>query len=131
MARNPAGARQIGRFAVAGALGFLVDIAVLYAGLALGAGWVVGRLLSFLAAASFTWGFNRRYTFTPTDSPWREWWRYLATMAGGMLINFLAYTAVLSLVPSTWWSPAFAAGCGSAVGMIVNFASAKLFVFKS
>ena len=125
------GARQLGRFAVAGALGFVVDVAVLYAAMALGAGWILGRMLSFLAAAGFTWAFNRRYTFAATDSPWREWCRYLASMAGGMLINFLVYSLALSLLPAAWWSPAFAVGCGSAVGMIANFASAKFFVFKS
>jgi putative flippase GtrA len=123
--------RQLGSFAVAGALGFLVDVAVLYAALALGAGWAAGRVLSFLAAAGFTWRFNRRYTFAATDSPWREWWRYLASMTAGMLINFTIYSVVLSLIPAVWWSPAFAVGCGSAAGMVANFTSAKLFVFKS
>jgi putative flippase GtrA len=125
------GSRQLATFAIAGALGFLVDVAVLYGALALGAGWVAGRLLSFLAAAGFTWRFNRRYTFAATDSPWREWWRYLASMAAGMLINFSIYSVVLSLVPVAWWSPAFAVGCGSLGGMVANFTSAKLFVFKS
>ncbi len=125
------GSRQLGRFALAGALGFLVDVAVLYGALALGAGWIAGRLLSFLAAAGFTWRFNRRYTFTPTDAPWREWWRYLASMALGMMINFIVYSAVLELLPSAWWSPAFAVGCGSAAGLVANFANAKFFVFKS
>jgi putative flippase GtrA len=125
------GSRQLVSFAIAGALGFLVDVAVLYAALALGAGRVGGRLLSFLAAATFTWRFNRRYTFAATASPWREWALYLASMAGGMLINLIAYTAVLALLPPAWWAPAFAVACGSAAGLVVNFASAKLFVFKS
>jgi putative flippase GtrA len=129
--RPRTGARQLGSFAIAGALGFLVDVGVLYAALALGAGWASGRLLSFLAAAGFTWRFNRRYTFTATDSPWREWWRYLASMAAGMLINFLVYSVVLRLIPPAWWAPAFAVGCGSAAGLAANFASAKLFVFES
>jgi putative flippase GtrA len=127
--RPRTGARQLGSFAIAGALGFLVDVGVLYAALALGAGWASG--LSFLAAAGFTWRFNRRYTFTATDSPWREWWRYLASMAAGMLINFLVYSFVLRLIPPAWWAPAFAVGCGSAAGLVANFASAKLFVFES
>jgi len=123
--------RQFGRFAVAGALGFLVDVAVLYGALALGAGWVGGRLLSFLAAATLTWRLNRRHTFTATASPWREWLRYLASMAGGMLVNFLAYSALLAILPSAWWAPGLAVACGSAAGLGVNFASAKFFVFKS
>jgi putative flippase GtrA len=124
-------ARQLGSFALAGALGFAVDVAVLYGALALGAGWIGGRLLSFVAAAYSTWRFNRRFTFAATASPWREWWRYLASMTGGMLVNFLVYSLALSLLPAAWWAPGFAVGCGSAAGLAVNFASAKLFVFKS
>lgn len=125
------GARQFGSFAVAGALGFLVDVAVLYAAAALGSGWIAGRLLSFLAAATFTWQLNRRFTFTATASPWREWRLYVTTMAAGMLVNFLVYSLALALLPDAWWRPAFAVACGSVAGMFVNFASAKRFVFKS
>nr|WP_314547010.1 GtrA family protein [uncultured Massilia sp.] len=123
--------RQLGSFALAGALGFVVDVGVLYGAMALGSGWIGGRLLSFLAAAYATWRFNRRFTFTATDSAWREWWRYLASMTGGMLVNFLVYSLALSLLPAAWWAPGLAVGCGSAAGLAVNFASAKLFVFKS
>jgi putative flippase GtrA len=124
-------AGQFVRFAAIGALGFVVDVAVLYGALALGAGWIVGRALSFLAAASFTWAVNRRYTFAATASRWREWGRYLASMAAGMLVNFLVYALVLWLLPAAWWTPGLAVACGSAAGLGVNFVSAKLFVFKS
>lgn len=125
------GAGQFARFALIGALGFVVDVAVLYGALALGAGTVAGRLLSFLAAASFTWAVNRRYTFAATASLWREWARYLASMAGGMLVNLLTYAFVLWLLPAAWWTPGLAVACGSAAGLGVNFISAKLFVFRS
>lgn len=123
--------RQLGSFAVAGVLGFVVDVGVLYGAMALGAGWIAGRLLSFVAAAYSTWRFNRRFTFAATASPWREWWRYLASMTGGMLVNFLVYSLALSLLPAAWWAPGLAVACGSVAGMAVNFVSAKLFVFKS
>lgn len=125
----PAG--QFGRFALTGGAGFFVDLAVLYGALAVGAGPIGGRLLSFLAAASFTWAVNRRYTFTATASPRRELARYLLSMAGGMLVNFLVYSLVLWLLPPSWWAPACAVACGSAVGLGVNFASARYFVFNS
>lgn len=124
-------AGQFVRFAMIGALGFVVDVAVLYGALALGAGWIAGRALSFLAAASFTWAVNRRYTFTATSARWREWGRYMASMAGGMLVNFLAYALVLWLLPAAWWTPGLAVACGSAAALGVNFISAKLFVFQS
>jgi putative flippase GtrA len=77
MALERSGSRQLGSFAIAGALGFLVDV------------------------------------------------------AAGMLLNFIVYTLALALLPPAWWSPACAVACGSAAGPVVNFASAKLFVFKS
>jgi putative flippase GtrA len=122
---------QFGRFALAGALGLAVDVAVLYGAMALGADWVLGRLLSFVAAASFTWVANRRYAFAATASPLREWARYLAGMAGGLLVNFLVYAMVHALLPPAWWAPGLAAACGSAAGLLVNFASAKFLVFTS
>jgi putative flippase GtrA len=120
---------QFARFAVGGALGFLVDVAVLYLALAAGAGLVGGRVLSFLAAVGFTWTFNRRYTFAGSRSAWREWWRYLLAMSAGMLVNFVAYRLALELLPIAWWRPALAVACGSAAGLLVNFAGARLFVF--
>lgn len=122
---------QFGRFALAGALGLGLDLAVLYGALALGADWVLGRLSSFLVAATFTWAVNRRYAFAATASPLREWASYLAGMAGGMLLNFVVYALTLALLPPAWWAPGLAAACGSAAGLGVNFASAKLLVFKS
>lgn len=122
---------QFGRFVVAGLVGLSIDIAVLYGALGLGAGWIAARLLSFLAAASGTWAINRRYTFEMTASPLREWMRYLASMAGGMLLNFCVYSLVLALLPHAYWTPGFAVMCGSLSGMLINFFSAKFLVFKS
>jgi len=122
---------QFGRFVVAGLVGLAIDIAVLYGALALGAGWIGARLLSFLAAATGTWAINRRYTFEMTASPWREWMRYLASMAGGMLLNFGVYSLALALSPRAYWAPGFAVMCGSLSAMLVNFLSAKFIVFKS
>jgi putative flippase GtrA len=124
-------ARQLLRFAVTGALGFGVDVAVLYGALALGSGPYLGRLLSFLAAVWVTWRLNRRYTFAPTASPWCEWWRYLAAMSGGAVLNLAAYWLTLWLLPAAAWLPALGVALGSVSGMAVNFLSAKLFVFKS
>ena len=51
------------RFGVVGTIGFVVDTAVLYAGLALGLGLYGGRAVSYLAAATTTWALNRVWTF--------------------------------------------------------------------
>ncbi|SAL07480.1 GtrA-like protein [Caballeronia arationis] len=120
------------RFAIAGGIGFAVDAGILYGMLAIGAGYFVGRLVSFLAAVWTTWQINRRFTFVPNNSGtrWQEWWRYLSAMLGGGSVNYAAYSVTVMLLPSTPLKPLFAVAVGSIVGMIVNFLSAKLWVFK-
>ena len=122
--------RQFGRFAVAGVAGLIVDVGVLYVALALGSGYYAGRALSFLAAVYATWRINRRYTFTATASPWREWWRYLAAMLGGGAVNYAVYALLVANVPPHPLLPFAAVACGSLAGMVVNFTSARLLVFR-
>jgi putative flippase GtrA len=126
-------ARQLLRFAVTGVIGAAADVTTLYLALAAGCGPYAGRLLSFLVAVWVTWRINRRYTFTPSVqlSPWAEWWRYLGAMSGGALLNLGAYTLTLWLLPPAVWLPALGVAVGSLSGMLLNFISAKFFVFKS
>ncbi|WP_326491152.1 GtrA family protein [Paraburkholderia sp. HD33-4] len=120
-------------FAIAGAVGFGVDAGVLYAALALGCGPYVGRLISFLCAAFVTWQINRRITFTAAagTSLWREWCQYLAAMSLGGACNYGAYVLTLHLLPRGPASPLLAVAAGSIAGMFVNFATAKLWVFRA
>ncbi len=125
-------AGQFARFAVAGAIGFVVDALVLYLASAAGAGWYAGRAISFLCAVFVTWQFNRRFTFTgdKPGSPWAEWWRYLSAMALGGAVNLGAYAATLALAPASTWTPLAGVAIGSIAGMLVNFATSKAWVFK-
>jgi putative flippase GtrA len=124
-------ARQLLRFAVSGVIGAAADVSTLYLALAAGCGPYAGRLLSFLVAVFVTWRINRRYTFTPSASPWAEWWRYLGAMSGGAVLNLSAYTLTMWLLPPAVWLPALGVAVGSLSGMLLNFISAKFFVFKS
>ncbi len=125
--------RQFLIFCVVGTLGFVVDVAVLYA-LAPWLGWYGGRVLSFWAAATTTWLFNRRFTFSGTRATgsgiWREYGKYLVTMLGGAALNYGAYVAVLH-----WYHGPYAAllgvAAGSIAGLVANFASARYFVFRA
>lgn len=125
--------RQFLWFVLAGTIGFAVDAGVLYGMLALGAGYFAGRGVSFLAAVWATWQVNRRYTFDVTSvaSRWMEWWKYLFAMSGGGVVNYAAYSAVVMLLPKSAWLPIFAVATGSVAGLMVNFLSAKLWVFKT
>lgn len=129
--------REALRFAAAGVAGLAADVLLLYLALALGLGWYFGRALSFLGAVWVTWRLNRRYTFDVAGaaSSWMEWWRYLLAMAGGGLVNYAVYSAAVwllrdwPLLPALLLAP-LAVAAGSLAGMVLNFASAKFFVFQ-
>lgn len=124
--------RQFIRFAIAGGVGFVVDAGVLYLMLALGTGAYLGRVVSFLCAAFVTWQINRRITFERIagKSAWREWYEYLIAMTFGGLCNYGAYVVTLKMLPGGAASPLIAVAAGSVAGMFVNFATAKLWVFR-
>lgn len=120
---------QFLRFAAVGAAGFVVDASVLYA-VAGALGLYFGRVLSFWAAATFTWLLNRRFTFDSSNRAERRWWReyarYIASMLAGAVLNYLAYVAALR-----WgMAPVAAVALGSLAGMTLNFCSARWMVFK-
>lgn len=129
---SPAG-RQFLIFGVVGTLGFLVDVAVLYA-LAPWLGWYCGRVLSFWAAATTTWVFNRRFTFSGTRARgagiWREYGTYLVTMLAGAALNYGAYVAVLHSYAGPY-TALLGVAAGSIAGLFANFASARYLVFRA
>lgn len=124
--------RQLVRFLFAGGIGFLVDTAVLYLMLGLNLGYFVGRAISFLCAVWATWQLNRRFTFASSrnQSAWAEWLRYLAAMSVGGCVNYAAYSGLVSMLRPAPWLPLLAVAAGSIAGLLVNFATAKWWVFK-
>ena len=121
------------RFAAVGVAGFVVDSAVLYAAAWSGAGWYAGRLVSYLAAATFTWAANRRLTFrTATPPSLREWGSFLAANAIGGALNFAVYAALVAMSPLVAIHPVIGVGCGALAGLLVNFAiSSRVLVSRS
>ncbi|WP_077000270.1 GtrA family protein [Variovorax sp. KK3] len=127
---------RIGRefllFALAGVVGFGVDVTVLYLA-APWLGWYAARVLSFVAAASATWALNRRYAFAARHSGGslaREYLGYLLTMLGGAVVNYGVYVLTLH----TWrgpWVPALGVALGSIAGLVINFLSARYLVFRA
>ena len=124
--------REVVLFGAAGVAGLGIDVGVLYLALALGAGPYAGRVLSFLCAVFVTWQVNRRYTFGAARrlSAWREWWAYLGAMLGGGAVNYAVYSALVAFGPRHPLLPLVAVAAGSLAGMGVNFAGAKLLVFR-
>ncbi|HEX7964303.1 MAG TPA: GtrA family protein [Gammaproteobacteria bacterium] len=123
---------QFLRFALAGCIGFVVDVAVLYAALWAGLGYYAGRACSFLVAVAVTWQLNRRYTFSATRTLrlHSEWFRYLTAMLGGGAVNYACYTVIVASFPKTGLLPAVAVAAGSIAGLMVNFLTSKFWVFR-
>lgn len=120
----------LARFAAVGAIGFVVDTAVLYAALAAGLTLYSGRLVSFLTAATFTWYCNRRFTFrSKGDDRMGEWLRYLLVNAVGGLANLGAYAALVAGLPLVARLPVIGVAAGSVAGLAFNFTLSRRLVF--
>jgi len=119
------------RFSAVGVVGFLVDTAVLYLGLAVGLGPYVGRAISYVCASTSTWYLNRRFTFHARKSPrWaREWGKFFVTNAAGGASNYLVYAALVATVPFVARHPVIGVAAGSIVGLAINFNMSRFVVF--
>jgi putative flippase GtrA len=122
---------QFLRFGVVGTVGFVVDTAVLYAGLALGLGLYSGRALSYVAAATTTWALNRAWTFRGRgDGPVaRQWALFLAVNLIGFACNYGTYAALVAGVPAVAAYPVIGVAAGSLAGMVGNFLLSRRYVF--
>src|ERR1051326_5356088 len=110
---------QFLRFALVGCAGFVVDAGVLNAMLALGADRYTGRIVSYLAAATFTWALNRNYTFRAqrNERLVSEWGRFLAANAVGGLINWGTYAILVALSATVFAHPSIGVAAGSLAGL--------------
>lgn len=126
--------RQVLLFGVGGAIGLVVDAGVVQALVSWGH-WnpYVARVVSFLAAATATWLWNRRYTFAHRHSGRSlvaEWAHWIALMSVGAVVNYAAYAAILMFYPWLHRWPAVAVAASSAAASLVNFATARGVLFK-
>lgn len=119
-------------FCLAGVVGFLVDVAVLYVTAPL-VGWYAGRMVSFLTAASATWQLNRRLAFgdaaVESRRGWRQYLRYLVSMLGGAVVNYAVYAVTLQAL-SLRHAAAVGVALGSVAGLAVNFLTARFLIFS-
>jgi putative flippase GtrA len=125
-------ALQFLKFGVVGTIGFVVDSAVLYAGLALGLGLYLGRAVSYLAAATTTWALNRAWTFRGQGSgpAAKQWATFVAVNLIGFACNYGTYAALVSTMPLVARHPIIGVAAGSLAGMVGNFVLSRRFVFK-
>lgn len=123
------------RFAAIGALGMPVDWAVLQLMVHWGTGPYLGRVISWLCAATFTWMGNRYFTFAGARAKGitgtvREWGRFLTANAVGGLVNVGLYSVLVRFAPPPFNKLTVALVCGVLLGLVFNFTLSKRLVFK-
>jgi putative flippase GtrA len=124
---------QFLRFGVVGTAGFLVDAAVLTVMLWIGLGPYLGRIVSYLGAASTTFTLNRAWTFrhAPREgSLAAQWGRFVLLNLGGFVANYGTYAVLVATTTPVAAHPVIGVAAGSFVGMFINFGLSRRFVFR-
>jgi putative flippase GtrA len=123
--------RQFFVFGVIGTAGFVVDTSTLYLAMGfMGLDHYSGRVVSWFVAATFTWAMNRRFTFSDSRPPFRQWLAFLASNAVGGLVNFGIYAAMVTFMPLVAEHPVIGVAVGAIAGLFFNFSASKYVVFK-
>jgi putative flippase GtrA len=123
------------RFGAVGTAAFVVDTTVLYLALWAGLGLYAGRVVSYLAAATFTWYGNRSITFEThargASAVAAEWLRFLLTNLVGGAVNYAVYAALVGHSDFVRAYPVLGVAAGSIAGLSVNFTLSKFLVFRA
>jgi putative flippase GtrA len=128
--------RTLLRFALTGALGFLVDAGVLHLIVTRwGTSLYLARGCSFMCAVMTTWLINRAVTFSAIPGLRREllteWAAYVVASLGGGCINYVVFAAAVRLSPLLHQIPSIAVGIGTIAGMVFNFVVYATYVFPA
>ena len=120
------------RFALVGASGFAVDVAVYLALQWAGLDHRIARFVSFWPAASWNWLLNRRWTFgeRPPGARARQWARFVASSVAGLALNAGSYAVLTTLTGFFDRHRMLALVLGVGLGGLVNFALATRYVYR-
>lgn len=124
--------RQLVLFGIVGFIGFIVDAGVVQLLVSkANANPYIARLFSFVCAATTTWLFNRRLTFGDRGGHglFGEWARYMMAMSLGFALNYSTYALVVFYSSFVHRWPAIAVAAGSLPGGLINFTTARQWVF--
>ena len=118
-------------FALVGASGFAIDLACYLALQWAGVEHRLARFCSFWPAVTWNWLLNRRVTFRerPSQPPVRQWAKFVTGSLVGLVVNVGSYVALTSFVGVFDRHRVLALATGVALGGIVNFLLATLFVY--
>ena len=119
-------------FLIAGAVAFVVDVAVLTL-LRDALGVYAARAVSFWLAATTTWLINRNISFagrSATGGLLAEYLRYLGLMLGGGAVNFVVYSLLAWVFPQgPLWLMLYVAA-GTLVAMSVNYLGMSRLLYR-
>lgn len=130
---------QLAKFVVVGVLNTLVDLGVLnllifVTGTALGISYVVFKSISFVAAVSNSYVWNKFWTFKSGHKDTKEIVQFFAVSVIGFFINVGIASAIVYFVPRDGFSNQLMANVGAltgtVAGLIWNFLGYKFVVFK-
>ena len=120
------------KFGIVGVIGFVVDAAMVYAGIYLfGLSRITAGLFSFPFAVTTTWFGNRVFTFkdAPHTPASKQLAKFAAACAVGLIFNRGTYSLVVSLSPFAYNHPVIGLLAGTAAGMFFNFFVSKKHIF--
>ena len=121
------------RFAAVGAIGFVVDGALLQL-LVSAAGWspLTARLVSFPVALTVTFLLNRRWTFGRHQAPraLQSYGAYTVVQIAGALINLAVFSACVATVAAMREWPLVPLAIGAGVALVFNFFASRWFAFR-
>ena len=124
--------RSLFLFSISGGVGFLIDATVYYVS-AYVFDFYISKIISFLSAVFFTWLFNRNITFKgclKRGSIFMEFMKYLSSMTFGGLMNYITFIFLMNEYELVRVFPVIGIACGSATGMVFNFALSKFLIYK-
>lgn len=115
------------RFAVVGAIAFVLTGAILFALMRVGVPAWIAQVPAIAAGLVTTYVLNRSFTFRATeDASPAEFARYVATSATGAAVNYLTFLLMIGI----GLSPFIALVAGTATGMVTNFLGYQVYVFS-
>jgi dolichol-phosphate mannosyltransferase len=120
---------QLTQFLMVGALGTVVNLAVLTGLIGAGVEERVSIAVAILLSMCCNFLLNRRFSFSVRSGPWgRQFLQYAAASSIGAFINYVMTVVTLAHFSST--RPQTAALAGIAAGTLFNFISSRYLVFR-
>ena len=121
------------RFFTVGAIGFVIDAAILHAMTGLiGVNPFLAQAVAFPIAVAATWVLNRFWTFPGADreGQLRQAAVYFGVQCAGFAANYVIYAGALIAVPALRHWLVIPLAMGAAAGLCVTFAGAKRLAFR-